>query len=188
MEKEKLYELRYYANSLENGIDPTTGLAFSEDTIMNAPKIKEYNRQMRELLDSFIFKMENYRVKTNIRKIPFYISQEEKKNFTYLDKSVSISQFCYEINETLIPGMSKLHAKDLTKGLEAMGYLETKPLGEEKSYKCPTEKGLRLGITSEKKVNAYGNEYCVNLYNKDAQRFVMEHLEEILGGVIYLES
>ena len=74
--------------------------------------------------------------------------------------------------------------KDLTKGLEAMGYLETKPLGEEKSYKCPTEKGLQRGIIAEKKVNAYGNEYCVNLYNKKAQRFVMENLEEILRGVI----
>lgn len=46
MEKEKLYELRYYANSLENGIDPTTGLFFAEDTIMNAPKIKDYNREL----------------------------------------------------------------------------------------------------------------------------------------------
>lgn len=183
MEKEKLYELRYYANSLENGIDPTTGLVFAEDTIMNAPKIKDYNRRIRELLDSFIWKVENRGIRTDIRKIPFYISEEEKSNFTYSDKPVSISQFCYGINETLISGMSKLQAKDITKGLEAMGYLETKPLGEEKSYKCPTEKGLQLGITAEKRVNAYGNEYCVNLYSKDAQRYVMENLERILQRV-----
>lgn len=120
MEKEKLYELRYYANSLENGIDPTTGLFFAEDTIMNAPKIKDYNRRIRELLDSFIWKVENRGIRTDIRKIPFYISEEEKSNFTYSDKPMSISQFCYGINETLISGMSNA-GKGYYKGLRSNG-------------------------------------------------------------------
>lgn len=150
MEKEKLYELRYYANSLENGIDPTTGLFFAEDTIMNAHKIKDYNGELENCWIPLYGKwkiVESELIFVN----PFYISEEEKSNFTYSDKPMSISQFCYGINETLISGMSKLQAKDITKGLEAMGYLETKPLGEEKSYKCPTEKGLQLGITAEKR-------------------------------------
>lgn len=41
MKKEELFELRYYANCMENGIDPTSGLVFPEDTVMNCKKIKK---------------------------------------------------------------------------------------------------------------------------------------------------
>lgn len=180
MRKEELFELRYYANCLENGVDPTSGLSFQEDTVMNCKKIKNYNGKIRELLDSLIVAAENNGNKVNHRKIPFFIPIREKENFQYSNKPVSISEFCHGINDTLLPGMTRLNAKDVTKGLEILGYLETKILGEDKHYKCATEKGKSIGISEEKKLNAYGNEYCVNLYNKNAQMFVLQNIEKIL--------
>lgn len=180
MRKEELFELRYYASCLENGIDPTSGLSFQEDTIMNCIKIKNYNGKIRELLDSLIVAVENDSNKIIHRKIPFFISIREKEKFKYSDRPVSISEFCHGINDTLLPGMTRLNAKEVTRGLEKLGYLETKTLGEHKHYKCATEKGKSIGIIAEKKLNAYGNEYFVNLYNKDAQTFVLQNLEKIL--------
>lgn len=180
MKKEELFELRYYANCMENGIDPTSGLVFPEDTVMNCKKIKSYNGKVRELLDSLIVAIENDGKKTNNRKIPFFISSKEKDKFQYSAKPVSISEFCHQINDILLPGMTRLIAKEITHGLEKLGYLETKPLGEDKNYKCVTDKGKAIGIIEENKVNLYGNRYSVNLYTRDAQEFVLRNLEKIL--------
>lgn len=181
MKKDELFELRYYANCLENGVDPTSGVVFQDDTIMNCKKIKNHNAKIRELLDSMIVAVENDGKKANNRKIPFFISKNEKSNLVYSEKPVSISEFCHGVNDILLPGMTRIIAKEITGGLEKLGYLETRTLGEEKQYKSATEKGRSIGIMEEKRVNAYGNNYCVNLYSKDAQQFVLENIEMILN-------
>ena len=44
--------------------------------------------------------------------------------------------------------------------------------------KVPTEKGSRIGIYNEQRERNGGN-YLITLYNKDAQKFLLEHLEDI---------
>ena len=43
---EKLYKMRDYSNQLSKGIDPTSGIAFPDDSIMNISKIKNHNKEV----------------------------------------------------------------------------------------------------------------------------------------------
>jgi len=180
---EKLYELREYANFLEQGIDPTSKIAFPEDTIMNMPRIKKYNRNIREILDFLIIQVGNDGKDEKRYKIPFFLSVDDKRKFEYPLEPISISQFCYSLNKNISQGMCKIQSKQLTRGLEILGYLETKDLDGEKTYKVPTEKGLSLGILVEERKNSYGNKYSVNLYSQEALQFLLNNLKDILQAI-----
>ncbi len=179
MELSKLYEMRYYAHSLMNGIDPTSKAVFAEDTIMNIPQIKKYNEDVCNLIDSMIAARTSAG-KTQKGKIPFFIMKEDRENFPYFEKPVCISEFCNCINKFVLPGMVKLRATDLTKGLLNKGYLIEISIDDEKRFKAPTLVGASLGIIADKRTNSYGNSYSVNLYNIDAQKYIVEELAEII--------
>ena len=42
--------------------------------------------------------------------------------------------------------------------------------------KIATAHGEKIGITSIKKVNSRGEEYITNMYDRDAQKFVLTHV------------
>ncbi len=54
MNLNKLYQMKYYAESLMNGIDPTSRVEFKEDTILNMPQIRNFNSDVCRLIDSMI--------------------------------------------------------------------------------------------------------------------------------------
>ena len=81
-------------------------------------------------------------------------------------------------------GMSKVRPMEITRGLTNMGYLEEISQDREESFKIPTERGLMIGISKEKRKNQYGNEYSVNLYDLQAQKFVISNIEEILNAAV----
>lgn len=179
MDVSKLYEMRKYAYSLMNGIDPTSGLLFSNDTIMNIATIKKYNQSVCELLDVLIVATEKEGV-TKSKKIPFFLLESDLEKIRYFETPVSISKFCSALNNYTFPGMKKLRASDLTKGLMKLGYLCDVIIDDEKSYKKPTKKGIELGITAEERQNSYGNKYLVNLYNDAAQKYIVAHIMDII--------
>lgn len=171
--------MRYYANSLMNGIDPTSRGQFVEDTVMNIPKIKKYNEDVCNLIDSMIVAITSAGERQK-GKIPFFILKEDRESFSYFEKPVSISEFCNCMNKFVLPGMVKLRATDLTSGLLNLGYLMEISIDDEKSFKAPTLAGASLGIIEEKRTNSYGNSYSVNLYNIDAQKYIVEELAGII--------
>ena len=58
------------------------------------------------------------------------------------------------------------------------GYLKIKPLGE-KDYRIATPKGQNIGIFSDRAERG-GKEYYLTLYDKNAQQFVLDHINEIV--------
>lgn len=179
MDVNKLYEMRRCAYSLMNGIDPTSGLLFPNDTIMNIATIKKYNQSVCELLDVLIVATEKEGV-TKSKKIPFFLMESDLGKIKFFETPVSISKFCNELNNYVLPGMAKLRASDLTRGLMKLGYLCDVIIDEEKSYKKPTKKGIELGIIGEEKQNSYGNKYLVNLYNETAQKYIIANIMKII--------
>ncbi len=179
----KLYELRRFADLLEQGIDPITHIKFKEETILGNDVIRNYNHEIKGILDSLI-KLEEARNGGNKRnnKLPFYLSDEVKTKIVISDIPISISTFCYSLNGYIYSGMKKLRASQITKWLMEEGYLLCENWRDDKYIKKPTPKGNELGISSEIKENKYGEKYEVNLYNCSAQKFIVEHLEEIVFG------
>ena len=59
------------------------------------------------------------------------------------------------------------------------GFLHETECQDGKYRKLPTEQGNEIGIFTEVRTTQYGI-YEVAAYNAEAQRFLIEHLEEIL--------
>ena len=176
MKKKEIIELIKIAGALIKKEDPDTGISFEKDTVLAIPKVEKYNRLVYELLNELLKKEEK---EDSRKKVAFFISEEEKKNITVTEDAVSISKFCYRINENVPPDMKKLRAADVVRGLEELGYLyeETQ---KNTILKLPTKKGEKIGIKKNEKETDYGVKYIVNLYSENAQRFVLNNLEDII--------
>ena len=189
MNVDELIELLYFAEKMKDGLDPTTGIDFDGDTILKSTSVKRYNRKIAEILRDIIRSIDASRIydynntgKGKIRKIGYTLSKEEKQSFTYESEHVSISKLVYYMNSCCEPYMKKIHATDITAYLEYHGYLETKTMMDGRNYKVATEKGKEIGIINEKRKNKYGNDYSVNMYNKNAQKFIVDNIEKILNS------
>lgn len=182
--KDSLYEMRHYAEKLSKGIDPTTDMAFSEDTILNSNKIKNYNKNVLKLLDNFINEKveesEENPQKNSKKKQPFYYLDSQISSFEISDEPISISEITYKINGKLSKDIRKIRAFEITSWLVSEGYLEVCAYGDDRNYKRTTAKGESIGIVFCEKVNKYGNEYGVNTYNKNAQTFIVGNINQII--------
>lgn len=176
---DELKEIEYYATSLAKGIDPTSKIAFKEDTILLLPKIIEYNKKVCDLVSLVKCGKKN---KNKLYTIPFRLTDNEKQSFNFSDDEISISRFCMMINNQFnsLKGMDKLKGTEIVKGLIKKGYLKYEEDCRERKIKVPTVEGVKIGIRNVIKKNEYGNDYCVNLYNINAQRFIIDNINEIL--------
>lgn len=78
-------------------------------------------------------------------------------------------------------GTEKITPVQITKYLLENGYLKIEFDSKTKTNnRVPTEKGTALGIENFWEINKFYREYSKNYYNENAQRFVVEHLNEII--------
>lgn len=161
MKKEELIKLKKIAEALLRKEDPLSGALIAEDSVLSIPEVEQYNQQVYELLEKLLG------------------NADEKIDIPVSDEPISISKFCYRINEGMSADMKKVRGEYLLDLLESMGYLYTV---EENGtmFRRPTVKGNSLGIEVAERENKYGNKYRVNLYTKDAQRFILNHLDMVL--------
>lgn len=80
--------------------------------------------------------------------------------------------------------MKKLKAVQVTTWLEKNGYLRETKHADGRKFKITTEKATSIGISYQTKTSDCGRKYSVNLYNENAQRFIIEHLDEIVDNAI----
>lgn len=167
---------------LANGIDPTTDVKFSEDTILNNRLLQNLFNEISEVLEEIL---DGRLIKTTYRR-----SYKELFHLEYTDKLVSkiifsedvtISKFVYKINENINSDvMKKLRAMEITRWLVKEGYLEFKN-GDDFDYKVATMQGNGIGITTVIKENTNGEPYSVNLYDANAQIFLLKNINRITG-------
>lgn len=184
MKIEELKQLYEMAKQLGSGKDPSTNLVFSEDTILNSQIIRKYNNKVAEILYEVIRTSEWAKREQNInlknRKLEFYLNDEAKNSFKFSKTPISISALVYSLNGIAELYMKKLRATDITSWLLSQGYLEQREMENGNRYKVATSRGNELGIINEQHQNDYGNIYSVNLYDENAQRFVVDNLNSIL--------
>jgi hypothetical protein len=92
---------------------------------------------------------------------------------------VGVKLLAKRINEAA--GRERITPVQITKYLLEEGYLEMAFDDKTKTRnRVPTEKGTVLGIENFWEINKFYREYSKNYYNEKAQRFVIEHLNEII--------
>lgn len=171
-------------DKLAHGIDPITNMKFSEDTILNNRLLQELFNETRDvlqkLLDGRFIKSDYKRPHKDIFHIEY---TDGLANAIIFKENVTISKFVYRINENIHTDMmKKLRAMEVTGWLVQEGYLEFKN-NDNFDYKVATKQGNSIGITTVIKENANRESYAVNLYDTNAQIFLLKNMNRITGYV-----
>ncbi len=106
-------------------------------------------------------------------------TQEMLSEVEITSELISISQLSERINKVLVDyECTKTSAIKLANWLTEQGYLQVEK-SEQGNQKIPTELGSSKGVVQEER-KARGNTYQINLYPEEVQRYIVEHMREVL--------
>ena len=180
-ELEKIAYAKSFIDKLANGINPLDDTPIPEDDIANNVRLSRCFFYVSDVLRRVI---ENggTEKKRRIPKQPFAISEEVLAEYKYFEEPVALSQVIGRINDLIdTQKMSKLSFQIISTWLIEMGLLEEANGRFAHAKTCPTESGYQLGIRIERRISNRG-EYYVNLYDRNAQEFIINHLQAIISS------
>ncbi len=170
----KLQQAKMYMDYLANGVDPVSNTDADTDTLHNERIIACF-RYISDVLTRNIYEAEHV---TKRSRTAFYITEEQRTELIIYPYERKVSELANEINRvTAFNGTRKLSATWINDWLESEGYIRKSDLRS----RIATDKGKQLGITSEYRKRDSGDEYYINFFTAQAQKFVYDHIGEIIA-------
>ena len=167
-----------YIDDLARGVDPFTKEAVSDDDIINNVKISRCLFFVSDVLGEVIA---NGGVTSGKAPKPkpddFDPELIPLDSFIYSEKPVTVTQITKRINELTPENMKKLQPAAVNAWLVSVNMLCVVQVNG-KSYKRPAPAGENIGISMERREGQAATYYVV-LYNKDAQRFIVDNLPAV---------
>lgn len=180
-ELEKMQRAKMYIDKMANGINPIDNTTAGETDIINNIRISRCLFYVSGVLRQVI---ENNGVisKTNSKKSQFFLSDESINKYVFSSKPISISEVAKRLNNLAdLEACNKLKYSSIVSWLMSIKALELKETTDGKSVKRPTQRGMKLGITTEIRTGMNGD-YTVVVYNNNAQQFIIDNLEAIISN------
>ena len=174
-EEEKLIRAKLYADKLASGVDPISGRTVPSDSVLNQPRLLRYFSYVAEIINARI--CQEYEIEpshTTVQK--FDITQQAIDSIIVSDEPIPISNLSRRISAKSKPGSKHFSHRWATNWLIYKGFLY---VHEDSGKRIPTTSGTKLGIFQDYRSSAYGS-LLVTLYRKDAQKYILDHLSEIL--------
>lgn len=175
-------ELKLAANffaKLSQGIDPLTNTKLLDDTVLNNRKYLQIFSYTEDALRYLI--NNNIDGRTFNAKPDFHLSDLEKREIKISKDPISVSQIAYNINAMVVASlMRKIKATQITSWLTDLGYLQEDQQGKT-LHKVSSERATEIGIHTIKKMNKYNKVYYVSIYNENAQKFIIDNINEIFA-------
>jgi hypothetical protein len=178
-EMDKLKRAKEYIEKLANGTDPITDKKLEQDSAINNERLSRCFLYVADVLR---------RVIDNGGKIgggvdkqrPFFITDEELKRVKISETSIPVTIIVKAINEAASdPIRKKLSVITVINWLVREGYLLVQETEPGKHKKVLTDKSRSIGMSSEPREGVKGT-YDIILYDKRAQRFLLNSLKDIL--------
>ena len=178
-ELETMQRAKMYMDKLARGIDPITNQEISDDSVLNNVRLARCFYYVSDVLEKVIANGGN--VGSTPKRQSFAITPEQLAMVRLSPEPVRVSWIVDSLAEAVNdPEMRKLNATVITNWLLQQGFLEKRTTPEGKNTRVPTHSGHAIGLTSETRQGRDGI-YEMVLYNLDAQRFVLDHLMDMLG-------
>jgi hypothetical protein len=178
-EMEKLEKVLEYVNRMADGMNPVTGNAYEEDTVLNDPEVIRCMFCVKEILTAVKYNGGMVGARRKLIKKDFPLDTLE--TFQYVEDK-TITKVVGQINEGVDGNVyEKLSYKTITDWLKGNGYLEE--VQDEKLGKrttVSTGKGNDIGITHSLQTNMSGAAYYRVVYDQRAQEFLIKTLPEML--------
>lgn len=178
-ELETIARAKMYIDKLANGINPLDDTPVAENDVVNNVRI---SRCLFFVSDTLRKVLENGGVSTyqRVRKTEISITAEELEKFQFSDKPIPVSEITKRVNAvTDTESSKKFSHRMVTTWLVEIGMLAEVENAEGKKSKRPTSEGNELGIFLEERLGQNGP-YQVVIYNKSAQKFIIDNVFAIL--------
>ncbi len=181
-ELETMQHAKNYIDALANGIDPLTGEIIKDDSVINNVRISRCLFYVSDVLRQVIDNggtVVNY---VNTQKLAFSITDEQCSKILVTPDPVGVSIISKRIGEVLDENVKTLPATHITAWLVDNGYL-VENVYSGKKKKVTTPQGEQLGILTVDAVNPQGVPYKKNIYDENAQRFIISNLNKIAADI-----
>ena len=178
-ELETIARAKMYIDKLANGINPLDDTPVAENDVVNNVRI---SRCLFFVSDTLRKVLENGGISTyqRVRKTEFNITAEELEKIELSDKPIPVSEIAKRINAVTDTERSKKFShRMVTTWLVEIGMLNGIEDVTGKKSKRPTAEGNELGISVEERMGQNGP-YQVVIYNKSAQKFIVDNVFAIL--------
>ncbi|MBQ8509122.1 MAG: hypothetical protein IJ493_04360 [Clostridia bacterium] len=117
--------------------------------------------------------------KVRTEHIPFTLTQEQRERFPYSDSPITLMDIVRRVNGMInTEHMVKLTHRSVSTRLMEIGMLRLHTIPGSSQVKRPTNEGLALGISVERRISQRGP-YDVVVYNRAAQQFIIDDLDAI---------
>ena len=174
-ELETLQRAKMYLDKLARGIDPISDQSMPEDSALNQERLSRCFSYVSGVLEQVIENGGLPRTK------PIAITPQQLAWVQLSREPIRMTQLTERIcDATRDPKMKRPSAKPISDWLLKHGFVEQKEGPDGKSRRMPTPAGQQLGITSRLTQGRYGD-YETVYYDINAQRFVLDHLFEMLA-------
>lgn len=176
-ELEKIAYAKSFIDKLASGINPLDNSKVPDGDIVNNARLSKCFSYVSDILGQVY---ENGGIGKVEKTIPFSITPAQLARFEASPYSLSGSELSKRVTSLVNnPIMKAFSVIKLNHWLMQKGYLYEFSDSNGKSRKVPTEQGKNLGIRSEHKMGREG-EYIAVTYDSAAQRFIIDHIYEIL--------
>ena len=182
-ELEKMQRAKMYIDKLANGIDPLTDNEMTDDRTLNNVRVSRCLFYVSEVLGKVIDNggevgRKSKKTEPKPKLLPFEITAEQATMVEISEQPVGVAVIAKRINEVINENMKKAAAVHISNWLVEQGYL-AEEIAANKRRKIATAKGETLGIYTVDAISPNGVPIKKNVYDEQAQRFVVEHVMQI---------
>lgn len=178
-EIEKIKRAKMYIDHLANGINPLDNSIISEQDIVNNVRISRCLFFVSSVLENVI-KHDYSQQISKTKKESFHLNEIEKDQFEFSEKPIPISEITNRINLIIKDkNMAKFKHSYIISWLVYKQLLEEFYSEDNRTKRQPTNKGYNIGISMENRISCNGNIYNVILYNKNAQHYIIDNIDNI---------
>lgn len=168
---------KLYIDQLAQGIDPVSGQELPEDSALNNIRLARCFFYVSGVLEQVI---RNGGHVGAVQKSEFTITPEQLATVQISAYPIRITEFANALLQAVDSNsVKKLNVTKITNWLIEQGFLSKEVAPDGKKRRVPTAAGRSLGMTTQMRQSTDG-EYLAIYYDANAQRFLLDHLYDIL--------
>lgn len=178
-ELDKLKRARDYMKSLAEGTDPISGREIPEGDTANQVRLCRCFAYVTSVLEQVI---QNGGTVGKCMKVVAVtgLTEEQKRRVALSERPIGITELSKRILAAAgVDRMRGVSGAHMASWLLEKGFLEEEFDDEGELQRVPSKEGTALGITKIIRETSYGAK-PMNLYSIEAQRFILDNLDEIL--------
>lgn len=178
-EEDAVFTAQKYLRDLANGRDPMGGNDLSEDHVLRDPSVAKALSLSADLLEGWLSNG-GFNARQPKRERPFQITRAQREKIRISEQPIVVSTLANNITKVLPYDMKTVRYSNISNWLQYIGALEWEAAPGGTRRRVATPMGEELGIKAVDRRSADGMIYKTNVFDVNAQHFIIDNLEGIM--------